>query len=105
MGVLPALLNVAEDPLPCSHEPDLWYADDASSRARACAKCAQCPFWESCRAAGREGREYGIWGGEDEAGRAAAGCAPKGWRPGARRRRMASRELGTGLATRPPKAA
>ncbi|MFF4404775.1 WhiB family transcriptional regulator [Streptomyces sp. NPDC001262] len=61
---------------PCAEQPELWYAEDAASRARAIAQCSRCRIWEPCREAGRAGREYGIWGGETEAGRAAAGHPP-----------------------------
>ncbi len=41
------------------------------------AYCNVCPVAEPCRESGREGRENGLWGSENEEQRAAAGFAPK----------------------------
>lgn len=41
--------------------------------ALARAYCACCTVAAECRAAGREGREHGLWGGENDEQRAAAG--------------------------------
>lgn len=41
------------------------------------AYCNVCVVAETCREAGREGRENGLWGSENEEQRAAAGFAPK----------------------------
>jgi hypothetical protein len=41
--------------------------------ALARAYCACCTVAVECRAAGREGREHGMWGGENDEQRAAAG--------------------------------
>lgn len=38
--------------------------------------CADCEVATQCRDWAREHREYGVWGGESEAERAAAGFAP-----------------------------
>lgn len=38
--------------------------------------CAACPVSGICRAVGRAGREHGIWGGETDEERAAAGYLP-----------------------------
>jgi WhiB family redox-sensing transcriptional regulator len=38
--------------------------------------CAHCEVVTACRDWAREHREYGVWGGESEAERAAAGFAP-----------------------------
>jgi hypothetical protein len=38
--------------------------------------CAHCEVMTLCRDWAREHREYGVWGGESEAERAAAGFAP-----------------------------
>jgi WhiB family redox-sensing transcriptional regulator len=38
--------------------------------------CAHCEVVTACRDWAREHREYGVWGGESEAERAAAGYAP-----------------------------
>lgn len=45
--------------------------------ALACAYCACCAVQKQCLLAGREGNEHGIWGGENDEERAAAGFAPK----------------------------
>jgi len=45
--------------------------------ALASAYCACCPVQTECLIAGREGNEHGIWGGENDESRAAAGFAPK----------------------------
>ena len=39
--------------------------------------CAGCPVSEQCRASARANRESGLWGGESEEERAAAGYAPR----------------------------
>ena len=41
--------------------------------AQARALCLVCPVLEQCRARARQQREYGLWGGETEEERAAAG--------------------------------
>lgn len=38
--------------------------------------CAACPVNEACRIIGRAGREHGVWGGETDEERAAAGYMP-----------------------------
>lgn len=45
--------------------------------ALASAYCAVCPIQARCKQAGREGREHGIWGGENDEQRALAGFAPR----------------------------
>lgn len=44
--------------------------------AAARAMCAGCPVSEPCREMARTSRENGLWGGETEEERAAAGYAP-----------------------------
>lgn len=39
--------------------------------------CQVCPVAEPCREAGRDGRENGLWGDENEEERAALGYAPR----------------------------
>ena len=39
--------------------------------------CSCCPVADECRDAGRSGREHGLWGGEDDEQRAAAGFGPR----------------------------
>lgn len=45
--------------------------------ALARAYCACCTVAEQCREAGREGREHGLWGGENDEQRAMAGSGPR----------------------------
>jgi len=45
--------------------------------ALATAYCAVCPVRDICASAGRQGREHGIWGGENDEERALAGHAPR----------------------------
>lgn len=45
--------------------------------ALARAYCACCTVAEACREAGRDGREHGMWGGENDEQRAAAGYGPR----------------------------
>lgn len=44
--------------------------------ARALALCRECPVMDACRTWARQHGEPGIWGGETEVERAAAGFAP-----------------------------
>jgi hypothetical protein len=48
----------------------------ARREALANAYCSVCPVMEICRNAGREGREFGMWGGETEEDRARLGYPP-----------------------------
>lgn len=45
--------------------------------ALAISYCNVCPVKATCLLAGRLGREHGIWGGENDEQRAAAGFAPR----------------------------
>ena len=53
--------------------------DGRRNRREALARsyCACCPVIDECRDAGRSGREHGLWGGEDDEQRAAAGFGPR----------------------------
>lgn len=66
--------------LPCVAEPELWYSHAVDDRQVARGLCATCPLIEPCRQAGREGREFGVWGGEDESDRDGLGLAPPYWK-------------------------
>ncbi|MFF4404800.1 WhiB family transcriptional regulator [Streptomyces sp. NPDC001404] len=68
--------------LPCTRKPDLWHSTRYGDKERARELCGRCPVLVQCRQAGREGREFGIWGGEDERDRNRLGRAPLCWRPG-----------------------
>lgn len=64
----------------CRGRTDLFFAPHAERfdlrerrESAARALCGACPILSVCRAWAREHREYGFWGGESEAERAAAG--------------------------------
>ncbi len=64
----------------CRGRTDLFFAphaerSDLRERRESAARilCGVCPILNVCRAWAREHREYGFWGGESEAERAAAG--------------------------------
>lgn len=78
----PAFIINARQPLPCTSYPHLFHAPDGradtgsiKSRRVAAAKflCGQCPMQEACRSWARTSRETGVWGGESEEEREAAG--------------------------------
>lgn len=72
----PPFLSRAPGPVPCTSEPDLFHAPDdphasrgARGRTRTSAArrlCRSCPVMALCRAWGRDHRELGIWGGEND---------------------------------------
>jgi WhiB family redox-sensing transcriptional regulator len=64
----------------CKNKSDLFFGPTKEGRlqksareARAIAICATCPVIYKCRLLGRENGELGIWGGETEDERYAAG--------------------------------
>jgi WhiB family redox-sensing transcriptional regulator len=70
---------------PCRQQPEAFHAPDGEradsidyvrrvNEARAL--CARCPIMLACREQGRQMREPGIWGGETDEERAAAGYPP-----------------------------
>ncbi|MEW1760516.1 WhiB family transcriptional regulator [Streptomyces cyaneofuscatus] len=64
---------------PCTGaDPEIFHDDAQAAAARTL--CAGCPFADHCRTQARENREWGTWGGETSAERAAAGHPPAGWR-------------------------
>ncbi|HEV7722621.1 MAG TPA: WhiB family transcriptional regulator [Iamia sp.] len=76
----------------CRGRLDLFYAPHAerpSARARREAEgrrvCNACPVRDACRSHARQHLELGLWGGETEEERAAAGCPPS---PASRRLRV-----------------
>ena len=65
--------------LPCaSADPEVFHNDAEAATARKL--CAGCPLAAHCRTQARDNREWGTWGGETSAERAAAGYPPAGWR-------------------------
>lgn len=59
--------------LPCRKDPNDSYAwleaSTPEETMRAIAACQECPAKTACKAAGREGNEFGVWGGESTAQR------------------------------------
>jgi WhiB family transcriptional regulator, redox-sensing transcriptional regulator len=56
---------VAGQRLPCSAAPELFFADDPGSIARARRMCADCPARAACLdGALQRGEPWGVWGGE-----------------------------------------
>jgi WhiB family redox-sensing transcriptional regulator len=50
--------------LPCSSDPELFFADSPDDVLRAKALCHACPVQSACLAAALErGEPYGVWGG------------------------------------------
>jgi len=67
----------------CSGKTELFFArpgerDGRRNRREALARayCACCPVQQACLTAGRLRREHGVWGGENDEERAAAGFGP-----------------------------
>jgi WhiB family transcriptional regulator, redox-sensing transcriptional regulator len=55
----------AGQPLPCGMAPELFFADEPGSIARARTMCASCPARVACLDGALQRREpWGIWGGE-----------------------------------------
>ena len=76
-------LYEAERAFPCSGRTHLFFAPPGERRVRrekreatARSYCNQCSVAVMCKLAGRAGREHGIWGGENDEERAAAGFPP-----------------------------
>lgn len=64
---------------PCAGaEPEIFHDDAHAATARKL--CTGCPLAALCRTQARDNREWGTWGGETSAERAAAGYPPAGWR-------------------------
>ena len=68
----------------CRGKTDIFFAtpgerDGRRNRREALARayCACCPVAGECRDAGRDGREHGLWGGENDEQRAAEGFGPR----------------------------
>ena len=68
----------------CKGKTEIFFAtpgerDGRRRRREALARayCACCAVAEQCMDAGRDGREHGLWGGENDEQRAAAGHGPR----------------------------
>lgn len=68
----------------CRGKTDIFFAapgerDGRRNRREALARayCACCPVAQECRDAGRDGREHGLWGGENDEQRAGEGFGPR----------------------------
>ncbi|MFK0182354.1 WhiB family transcriptional regulator [Streptomyces xanthochromogenes] len=80
---IPDFVIRTQHQLPCTSRPELFHIPEdgrtdrgsirAEREARAKQLCGQCPIQAACRDWGRSSRESGIWGGETEDERAAAG--------------------------------
>lgn len=58
------LQPAAVQQLPCSSDPELFFADAPDDVRRAKALCATCPVREACLAGAlQRGEPYGVWGG------------------------------------------
>ncbi|MFG2211034.1 WhiB family transcriptional regulator [Streptomyces sp. NPDC048638] len=74
-----ATLTRPETATPCTGaDPEIFHDDTQAAAARKV--CAGCPLADYCRTQARDNREWGTWGGETSAERAAAGHPPAGWR-------------------------
>ncbi|WP_327359623.1 WhiB family transcriptional regulator [Streptomyces sp. NBC_01304] len=58
-------------------DPEIFHDDVLAPTAKQL--CAGCPLAEACRTQARNSGEWGTWGGETSAERAAAGYPPVGW--------------------------
>ncbi|MEL7206953.1 MAG: WhiB family transcriptional regulator [Actinomycetota bacterium] len=68
----------------CKGQTDLFFAPDGEAPSEriprereAIAICKTCPVVDTCRETARENREIGVWGGETDEERAAAGFPPR----------------------------
>lgn len=51
--------------LPCTLQPDLWFAESPADLEDAKARCLDCPIQGACLDGARERREpWGVWGGQ-----------------------------------------
>lgn len=90
---VPFLARLGDAPAPCTLSPGLFHLSDGrhdtpgDDRVRqAVALCRTCPVMLLCRQWARENREFGVWGAETDAERAA-------WRHGTRVRLPPPRPL------------
>ncbi|GAA4875367.1 WhiB family transcriptional regulator [Saccharopolyspora cebuensis] len=63
-SLLTAPIGAGEE-LPCSADPDLWFAENPQELELAKARCADCPIRSACLAGAlSRGEPWGVWGGE-----------------------------------------
>lgn len=82
---IPAFLARARTPLPCTSQPCLFHTPDGHAAEREAPNparveeaknlCLDCPLMLDCRDWARSRGETGVWGGEDDAERAASGAS------------------------------
>ncbi|MFF3326101.1 WhiB family transcriptional regulator [Streptomyces sp. NPDC002889] len=61
---VPSFLDDAAAPLPCRADPELFFAEDKTSREDAARICQGCPFRGPCAAYALERPQLrGVWGG------------------------------------------
>ncbi len=74
------LQPAATPQLPCSSDPELFFADSPDDVVRAKALCRVCPVQSACLAGAlQRGEPYGVWGGAlFLRGAIAAGKKPRG---------------------------
>lgn len=86
IGEMPVMLGKPawHEAAMCKGKTEIFFAapgerDGRRKRREALARayCACCTVAEECREAGRMGREHGLWGGENDEERAAAGFGPR----------------------------
>lgn len=55
----------AQASLPCSHEPELFFADSPADLELAKSRCQPCPIQAACLDGALErGEPWGVWGGQ-----------------------------------------
>lgn len=55
----------AQASLPCTHDPELWFAESPSDLEQAKARCVPCPIQAACLEGALERAEpWGVWGGQ-----------------------------------------
>ncbi len=59
-------MTTARDRVPCTRDPEAWFAPDTPTQALAAAECPPCPVLDECGTYARTARErHGVWAGVD----------------------------------------
>ena len=59
------IITETDDSVPCSEQPELWFAEHPADLEEAKRACAVCPLKAQCLAGALARREpWGVWGGE-----------------------------------------